>query len=133
MWGSKRMRAVRWVLIGQAGMVCVMGLVGWLFGPLSGKSAALGGLTCFIPTCWFALRAFRHAGARSATEIVRSLYAGATGKMAMTIVLFGFMFAYVKPINALAVFAGFAGVLVVNWVGPFLVAQLESKRNRTEN
>jgi len=53
--------------------------------------------------------------------------------MAMTIVLFGFMFAYVKPINALAVFAGFAGVLVVNWVGPFLVAQLESKRNRTEN
>ena len=127
------MRAVRWVLVGQAGMVCVVGLAGWLFGPLNGKSAVLGGLICFLPTCWFALRAFRHAGARSSTEIVRSFYAGAAGKMVMTVVLFGFLFAYVKPISALAVFAGFAGVSVMNWLGPILVAQLESKRNRNEN
>ena len=133
MWGTERMRAVRWILAGQAGMVCVVFLVGWFFGPLNGKSAALGGLICFIPTCWFALRAFRHAGARSATNIVRSLYAGAAGKMVMTVVLFGFLFAYVKPINAVAVFAGFAGVSVMNWLGPIFVARLDSKRNRTEN
>ena len=133
MWGSSRMRAVRWVIAGQAGMVCVVGLAGMLFGLVSGKSAFYGGLICFIPTCWFAIRAFRHGGARSATQIVRSLYAGAAGKMVMTVVLFGFLFAYVKPINAMAVFAGFAGVSVMNWLGPLLVAQLDSKRTRNEN
>ncbi len=132
MWRSERMRAVRWMLAGQALMVCLMGGMGLIFGPLSGKSALLGGLVCFIPTCWFALRAFRHKGARSANEIVRSMYAGASGKMILTMVLFGFVFAYVKPINALAVFAGFAGVSVMNWLMPLIVAQLDNKRKRVE-
>ncbi len=132
MWRSERMRAVRWMLAGQALMVCLMGGMGLIFGPLAGKSALLGGLVCFIPTCWFALRAFRHKGARSANEIVRSMYAGASGKMILTMVLFGFVFAYVKPINALAVFAGFAGVSVMNWLMPLIVAQLDNKRKRVE-
>lgn len=133
MWRSERMTVVRWVLIGQAGMVLVVGIVAWLFGPLAASSAVLGGLVCFIPTVWFALRAFRHTGARSATDIVRSLYAGASGKMVLTIVLFGFLFYYVKPLNAIAVFAGFAAVSVMNWVGPLLVAQKDSKRKRIKN
>ena len=133
MWRTERMRVVRWVLIGQAGMVLVVLVLGWLFGPLSAKSAGLGGLICFIPTCWFALRAFRYSGARSANEIIRSIYAGASGKMVLTIVLFGFTFAYVKPINAMAVFAGFAGVSVMNWLVPLIVAQRDDKRKRTEN
>jgi len=132
MWRSDRMRAVRWMLLGQALAVVLVGFMGMIFGPLAGKSALLGGLVCFVPTCWFALRAFRHKGARSANEIVRSMYAGASGKMILTMVLFGFMFAYVKPINAMAVFAGFAGVSVMNWLMPLVVAQLDNKRKRVE-
>lgn len=130
MWRTDRMRVVRWVLAGQAGMVLIVGGLGWFFDPLSARSAFLGGAICFIPTCWFALRAFRHKGARSANEIVRSIYAGASGKMVLTIVLFGFVFAYVKPINAVAVFAGFAGVSVMNWLIPLIVAQRDDKRKR---
>lgn len=132
MWRSDRMRAVRWMLLGQALAVILAGVLGMIFGPLAGKSAFLGGLVCFVPSCWFALRAFRHSGARSANEIVRSMYAGASGKMILTMVLFGFMFAYVKPINAMAVFAGFAGVSVMNWLMPLFVAQLDNKRKRVE-
>ncbi len=133
MWRTERMRVVRWTLAGQFGMVLGVLIMGWFYGPLSAKSACIGGLICFIPTCWFALRAFRHKGARSANEIVRSIYAGASGKMVLTIVLFGFTFAYVKPINAVAVFAGFAGVSVMNWLVPLVVAQRDDKRKRTEN
>jgi len=132
MWRSDRMRAVRWMLTGQALAVVLVAVVGTFFGPLAGKSALFGGLVCFLPTCWFALRAFKHRGARSATEIVRSMYAGASGKMLLTIVLFGFLFAYVKPINALAVFAGFASVTVMNWLMPLVVAQRDNKRKRVE-
>jgi len=133
MWRSERLRVVRWVLLAQAGMVLVMGLSGWLIDPLTGKSALLGGLVCLLPTCWFALRAFRYSGARSATKIAASFYAGASGKMLLTIVLFGALFTQVKPINALAVFAGFAGVVVVNMIVPLVVAQQDSKRKRIQN
>jgi len=65
--------------------------------------------------------------------IAQSFYAGASGKMMLTIVAFGCVFALVKPINALAVLAGFAGVVVVNWVVPLVVANLDSKRKRIKN
>jgi len=132
-WGSERLRVIRWVLYGQAGMVLVVSLLGWVHGPLAAKSAVLGGLTCFVPSCWFAFRAFRHSGARAVTKIVQSFYAGAAGKMVMTVVLFGSVFALVKPIHAGAVFAGYAGVQVMNWLVPLLVAQLDSKRKRIKN
>ncbi len=133
MWRTERLRVVRWVIVCQAGMVLVVALAGWLISPLSGKSAFLGGLTCWLPTCWFALRAFQYSGARSAAKIAQSFYAGASGKMVLTMVSFGCVFALVKPIEPLAVFAGFAGVVIVNWVVPLKVAQLDSKRKRIKN
>jgi len=115
-------------------MVLGIGLLGLLLaGPLFAQSAFIGGLVCWIPTCWFAVRAFRHSGARSSIDIVRSFYAGAAGKMVLTIVMFGFVFALVKPISAPAVFLGFAATQVMSWLIPLVVAQLEHKRKRVQN
>lgn len=93
-----------------------------------GVSALLGGLICWVPNCWFAYRAFRHRGARAARQIVRSFYAGEAGKMALTVLFFAIVFINMRSVNALALFAGFAGVQSISWIVPLLVARSETRQ-----
>ncbi len=54
--------------------------------------------------------------------IVRSFYAGEVGKQILTAALFALPFVVVKPLEPLAVFAGFLLVLaVVSWFAPLLM------------
>jgi ATP synthase protein I len=126
----KRLRVIKWLLGLQAAGALGAGLVGLLMVDITaGKSALIGGLICWLPNCYFALRAFRHRGARAARLIIRSFYAGQAGKMVMSAVMFAVTFIYVKPINPLALFAGYVGVQVLNWIVPLIASGMEAKRS----
>lgn len=126
----RRLQVIRWLLIAQLLSALLLGVLAWtIWGAVTGTSALLGGLICWLPNCYFAFRAFRYRGARQARRIVRSFYAGAAGKMALTFGLFALVFAKVEPISPLALFGGFVGVQMLNWIVPLVAAQLDRSAN----
>lgn len=126
---SERLRVIKLILLGQLVAAVLVGIAGLLLaGNLTGLSALLGGLIAWLPNTYFALRAFRYRGARAVQKIVRSFYAGAFGKMILTMALFAIVFIKVKPIGALALFVGFAIVQAMNWLVPLLVALHERRK-----
>lgn len=115
-----RLKIVRSLLLYQlAGCVLLSALALW-FGLTAAYSVFLGGLICLVPNCYFAYRAFKFRGARAAREIVRSFYVGEAGKLLLTAILFAIVFSSVKPLNALALFLGFAAIQLVNWLVPIM-------------
>ena len=89
-------------------MLCA-GLWGWV----AGYSGLLGGLIAWLANVYFAFKAFRYFGARSAKAIVQSLWAGEMGKQILAAALFALLFVVVRPLEPLAVFAGYLVVLAV--------------------
>ena len=90
-------------------------------GSVAGYSGLLGGLIAWLPNLYFARKAFRYSGARSAQLIVRSCYAGEAGKLILTAVLFALTFAGVKPLAPLALFGLYLLTLAVSWFAPLLM------------
>ena len=84
-------------------------------------SVAAGGLVAIIPQAYFAMLAFRWRGARSARAIARSSYAGETGKFLLSVAGFAIVFAMVRPISGLAVFAGYLAMLAIQIIGSWLL------------
>ena len=84
-------------------------------------SLVAGGLVAIIPQAYFAMLAFRWRGARSARAIARSSYAGETGKFLLSVAGFAVVFATVRPISGLAVFAGYMAMLVIQIIGSWLL------------
>jgi len=84
-------------------------------------SLAAGGLIAIVPQAYFALLAFRWRGARSARAIARSSYAGEAGKFLLSVAGFALVFATVRPISGLAVFAGYLAMLAVQITGSWLL------------
>ena len=127
--GGQRLRVIKLLLIWQLVAALAAGTVGLASDVQAGYSALLGGLICWLPNCYFAFRAFRHRGARSARKIVRSFYAGEAGKMALTMLLFAVVFVNVRPLNALALFVGYIATQASNWIVPLMVNRLENKQS----
>ena len=84
-------------------------------------SVLSGGLIAVIPQAYFAALAFRWRGARSASAIARSSYAGEVGKFILSIAGFAVVFAAVRPIDGLAVFAGYLVMLAIQITGSWLL------------
>jgi len=84
---------------------------GLLFGLVAGYSGLLGGLIALLANVYFAFKAFRYFGARSAKAIVQSLWAGEMGKQILAAALFALVFVGVKPLQPAALFAGYLLVL----------------------
>jgi ATP synthase protein I len=76
----------------------------------------LGGLVSIVPNSYIAWKAFRYRGASNTPLIVKSFYAGETGKLIMTGVSFALVFGGVKPLNELAVIVSFIIAIVVGLV-----------------
>ncbi|MFZ2405414.1 MAG: ATP synthase subunit I [Methylobacter sp.] len=76
-------------------------------------SAALGGAAAFIPNLYFALRVYRSAG-QEARKIVRSFYAGESGKLLLTAALF-FMIFQLPNIEILPLLSVYVAALSVFW------------------
>lgn len=93
----------------------------WSYSALLGYSALCGGVIAWLPTVYFAHKAFRFSGARAARNIIRSFYAGEAGKLILTAVLFALTFIAVKPVSAPAVFGVFILTQGVGWFAPLLM------------
>lgn len=120
---EQRLRIIKLLLLWQLLGSVLAGLVGSFWGSSAALGAMAGGLIVWLPNCYFAYRAFRYKGARAARLIVRAFYAGVTGKILLTAALFALVFVNMKPLNAAAVFAGFIGVQMLNWVVPLVSAR----------
>ncbi|GLK59311.1 F0F1 ATP synthase subunit I [Azotobacter vinelandii] len=86
---------------------------GVFLGLVAGYSALLGSLIAWLANLYFAHRAFRYFGARSARAVVQSLWSGEMGKMILTAALFALVFVGVRPLEPLALFGGYLLVLGV--------------------
>jgi len=80
------------VLLGQL-LIVVLMMVGFLLlaSQLSAKSALYGGLAALIPNIYFARKINKHKG-QEARIIVRSFYAGESGKLIITVLCFAAVF-----------------------------------------
>lgn len=96
-------------------IVCVIAaLFGLVFLDIvAAYSILLGGLVSIVPNSYFARKAFRYRGARNTPLIVKSFYAGETGKLIMTGVMFAIVFAGIKPLNPLAVIVSYIAMIIV--------------------
>lgn len=119
--GIGRPPIARWFVIESVVLVFVS--LAFLFrGQVSGYSALLGGLIFLLPHGYFALKAFRYSGARSAKKIMSSFYQGEAGKLILCAILFTMVFKWIQPLDVAALFLTFAIMLVTNWLTPFLVS-----------
>ncbi|KZX55939.1 hypothetical protein A3709_05975 [Halioglobus sp. HI00S01] len=84
-------------------------------------SLAAGGLVAVIPQAYFAHLAFRWRGAKSARDMARASYAGEIGKFMLSVVGFAVVFAAIRPIDGLAVFAGYLAMLTIQIIGSWLL------------
>lgn len=100
-------------------VLCVaLGAFFWgFFEVVSGYSAVLGGLCCVIPNAYLALRLVaprRDPGARS---LLSAAYIGEFGKLALTLLMFGTVFALVRPLAPLPLFTGFIACQLATLAG----------------
>ena len=79
----------------------------------SALSPFLGGIAAFVPNLYFALRIYRAEG-QSARTIVNSFYAGESGKLILTAMLF-FLIFQVPHIKILPLLSGYIAALSVFW------------------
>lgn len=90
-------------------------------------SALLGGLICTVPNGYFARKVFQYRGAKYTPQVVKAFYAGQSGKMVITAVMFALVFAGVKPLNELAVIVSFIVTMIA---GLFATAYVGLKQTR---
>lgn len=123
---SPHFAVVKRILLTQCAVAIIFPLVLLPFGIIAAWSAAAGGIASLLPNAYFAHRAFRFSGARSAQKILRSFYSGEAMKLVLTALIFALTFKYLKPLNVAALFGGFILVQSVIWLTPLLAGQLKN-------
>ncbi len=113
---------VRWLICAQLGLSFVLALISWpFFGDVTGYSLLLGGLISAIPNAYFIYKTFSCTGAQQRRQVTRNFYRGEAGKFLLTALLFALVFGLIKPLDVLALFAGFLLVQAVIWFTPLLL------------
>lgn len=101
------------LLIGTAVAALFWGTEGYV----AGYSAVLGGLTCVIPNAFLALRLLVPRRDPGASALMRAAYIGELGKLALTVLMFGAVFALVRPLSPPAVIAAFVAGQLATFAG----------------
>ena len=101
----------------QLGLLVLLCLVLLVSDKVIAYSVGSGGLIAIVPQAYFAALAFRWRGAKSASAIAKSSYAGEIGKFFLSIAGFAVVFATLRPLDGLAVFAGYLAMLVIQIIG----------------
>lgn len=91
-----------------------------------GISALCGGLVAVVPQGWFAARAFRYRGARSARAMARAGYTGEVGKFLLSAVGFAAVFILLRPVSGAAVFAGYLSMLAIQIIGSWILLRRQA-------
>jgi len=102
--GADEQRLLPLTLIAQVGVSLLLALVlGVIAGRTVGTSALLGGVAAFAPNAFLAARLMN----ADIDSLMRAAWIGEIGKLLLTAVVFGLIFAYLRPISVPAVFGGF--------------------------
>lgn len=108
---TQAVRLLKWQLI----LALVLSALALPFGVVAALSTGLGCGIALTGSLYFALQAFRHAGATQAPQIVHSFYKGEAGKFVITVLLFAAVFAWVRPLQAGWLLTGFILEQLVAW------------------
>ncbi len=101
-------RVVPMTLLLQVAISLGLAAAGAVFaGAVVAISALLGGMTAVIPNAFLAARLMKPRANDNAGAVMRSAWIGVIGKLIITALLFGVIFALVRPLSPLAVFGGF--------------------------
>ena len=84
-------------------------------GILEAKSAAVGGAIAVVPGAFYA---WRLIGSRNGSpeRMLRVHFAAESGKLALTFVMFGVTFAWMKDVSVIPLFASYIAVLLAYWL-----------------
>lgn len=106
------------ITVAQFAVLLPLGLGTWVFtNGVNALSLICGALVAIGPQAWFAAVAFRKRGARQAEEAARMGYVGGMRKFVLSAAGFAVVFALLRPIDAMAVFAGYICMLIVQIIG----------------
>jgi len=102
------------VIIGQI-FIILFAIVAFYFlgNELSAKSAFYGGIAALIPNLYFARKVSQHKE-QEAKKVVQSFYAGESGKLIMTAMLFAAIFQDPK-LDVIAMLTTYMSALTVFW------------------
>lgn len=91
-------------LVAQVGLCLGLALIlGLWAGRTVGTSALLGGVAAFAPNAFLAARLMN----ADVESLMRAAWIGEIGKLLLAVLLFGMIFAFVRPLSVPAVFGGF--------------------------
>ena len=94
------------IIILQIVAAFVLSIIFWLFNDvIAGYSAFFGGIISVIPNVFLAARLI--ASPKNAQAVMKAAYIGEAGKIILTFLLFGVVFAVVKPLDAKFLFISF--------------------------
>jgi len=103
------------VVLGQAAVTAIAGLVGyWLGGGLTARSALVGGGIATAASLAMALLVFG-SGAAGAGRALARFYAGEAAKLVVVVALFVVVLKVMR-VAPLAMFAAFAATFLVYWI-----------------
>jgi ATP synthase protein I len=106
-------RIVPLTLLAQAGVSAGLAvMLGLWSGQVAAISALFGGMVAVIPNAFLAARLLAPRG-HDAKAFMRSAWLGEIGKVLLTALMFGVIFAALRPIAPLAVFGGFIAAQLV--------------------
>lgn len=109
------------LILAQAGACAAAVAIAWVLGGRSAAlAAALGGLSCLIPSAWFAARVF--AAERSEPgAMLRALYWGEGVKLVGIALLLVGIFRLWPQVPAPALIMGLIAVQAAHWFAPLLL------------
>lgn len=117
-------RAIVSIIVMQGMVALCVGMIFLMFsGSVAAKSAFIGGAIGFLPSVLYALRVIR---SRHGTpeRLLRAHYAGEFGKLALTAILFGATFAWIKELSVLPLFAAYTATLLVYWAALLMFTKI---------
>jgi len=101
---SDEQRLLPLTLVAQVGLSLGLALVlAIVVGRTVGTSALLGGIAAFAPNAFLAARLVN----ADVASLMRAAWIGEIGKLLLAALLFGMIFAFVRPLSVPAVFGGF--------------------------
>ena len=110
----------RWLGLQVVASVLLMGCAGGVAGLLGLKSAGLACLAYAVPYSLALWMTFRHQGARAAKLIVRSFYRSEALKMAVSMILFALIFAFLKLVPWVF-FGAYISMQLTMWLWPMVI------------
>ena len=101
-------------LLAQTCVSIVVAAVCWAWlGGVAAVSAALGGAAAVVPNAFLAARLLTPTRDLGHRAMLRSAWIGEIGKLLLTVLAFGVIFGFVRPLAPPAVFAGYIAAQLV--------------------